>query len=291
MKQVRTFSIVAGSLACNARCNFCIAGMTPANGIGTKEPDVNWRNFNKACQYAKDSGCITAMITSKGEPTIFPDQITKFLTEMDPYKFPVIEMQTNGLLIAEGKRVTDSHLEQWYKLGLTTVAISVVHYDPAKNKLQYTPNKDYIDLPALIAKLHKFGFSVRLTTIMAKTYIDSPQELEAMLKFARDNKVEQLTATPVTKPDATESIPIFDWTTQHALSTEEFAAIRDWVHAKGTLLESMAHGARVYDVAGQNICVSNCITVDPTALEVRSIIFFPDGHLRTAWQYPGAILF
>lgn len=290
--EIRTFSIVAGSLACNARCPFCIASMTPENGVGTKEPEVNWRNFRKACQLAKDSGCVTAMITSKGEPTIFPDQITAFLEAMDPYKFPIIEMQTNGILIAEGARVRESHLKTWHKFGLTTVAISVVHYDPEKNRQIYLPHKkSYIDLPDLIGQLHKYGFSVRLTTILAKGFLDSVDEVQKMIDFARANKVEQLTCTPVTKPDKSEDAQIYSWTDQHQLSDEQFAAIKEYVQSNGALLQNLKHGARVFDIDGQNLCLSNCITVDPDATEIRSIIFFPDGHVRTAWQYPGSILF
>jgi molybdenum cofactor biosynthesis enzyme MoaA len=265
--------------------------MTPKNGLTTKEPDVNWQRFRKACRLARDGGCSTAMITSKGEPTIFPDQITSFLKVLAEYDFPIVEMQTNGLLIAEGKKVTDEHLTTWAKLGLTTIAISVVHYDAEKNKSIYTKNRPYMDLPALIDKLHRFGFSVRLTTILAKGYIDSVDELGKMLDFARTNKVEQLTATPVTKPDESENAQIFSWTAQHALDTEQFGAIRDWVHAKGSMVLELAHGARVFDMDGQNLCLSNCITVDPNAKEMRSIIFFPDGKVRYAWQYSGAILF
>ena len=290
--RIRTFSIVAGSLACQARCPFCIASMTPANGLGTKEPEVNWRNFKKACQLAKDSGCATAMITSKGETTLFPDQVTRFLENMEPFAFPMIEMQTNGLFIAEGKKVTDQHLKDWYRLGLTTIAISVVHYDAEKNRQIYTPSKkEYMDLPGLIKKLHDFGFSVRLTTIMAKGFLDSPTELDNMLAFARTNKVEQLTCTPVTKPDASEDLKIFNWTTEHALDATQKKAIEDHVHRAGSLLLTLAHGARVFDIKGQNLCLSNCITVDADAEEMRSIIFFPDGHVRYAWQYPGALLF
>lgn len=279
-------------MACNGRCPFCIAGMTPANGIGTKEPEVNWRNFKKACELAKSSGCATAMITSKGEPTLFPDQVTKFLEALEPFAFPMIEMQTNGLLIAEGKKVTDQHLKDWYRLGLTTIAISVVHYEPEKNRTIYTPYKPtYIDLPALIKKLHDFGFSVRLTTIMAKGFLDSTAELDAMLAFARANKVEQLTCTPVTKPDASEDAKISAWTAAHALDADQKDAIQDHVHKIGSLLLTLAHGARVFDINGQNLCLSNCITVDADSEEMRSIIFFPDGHVRYAWQYPGAILF
>jgi len=289
--RIRTFSIVAGSLACNARCPGCIAGMTPENGVGTKLPTVNWRNFEKACQLARDSGCSTAMITSKGEPTLFPDQVTEFLKAMQPHKFPIIEMQTNGIPVADGKPVSEQHLDEWYKLGLTTIAVSVVHYEAAKNKAIYVPYREYIDLPALVKKLHDKGFSVRLTTILVKGYIDSAAELEKLIEFARTHKIEQVTATPITKPDKSESKSILDWTTINALTPEQFIDIKGWVEKNGSPVLDLAHGARVFDINGQNLCLSNCITVDPGAEEMRSIIFFPDGRVRYAWQFPGAVLF
>jgi len=70
--KIQTFSIVAGTLACNARCPFCISKMTVENGMTLKEPKVNWRNFHKACMLAERSAVSTVMITGKGEPTLFP---------------------------------------------------------------------------------------------------------------------------------------------------------------------------------------------------------------------------
>src|SRR3989304_9471286 len=103
--KIQTFSIVAGSEACNARCPFCISKMTPPLGVTLKEPKVNWRNFKKACRLAQSCGVTTAMITSKGEPIIFPKQISKYLRAMQIYEFPIIEVQTNGIMIAERPRV------------------------------------------------------------------------------------------------------------------------------------------------------------------------------------------
>jgi len=290
--RIRTFSIIAGSMACNARCPFCVAGMTPANGIGPELPEVNWRNFRKACQLARDSGCTTAMITSKGEPTLFPDQITQFLEELKPFNFPLIEMQTNGIPIADLKPVTDEHLKRWYELGLTTIVFSVVSYDPEKNHKNYIPYRpSYIDLPALIKKLHDMGFSVRLTTILAKDFCDSVDEVKKLIAFAKDNKVEQLTCTPVNKPDESEDQNIFTWTAAHHLSPAQVESIKTFFENEGAAVLDLAHGARVYDVGGQNVCLNNCLTVTPDSQEMRSIIFFPDGHVRYTWQYSGAILF
>lgn len=292
--KVRTFSIVAGSMACQAHCPFCVSHMTPKNGIGNKAPDINWRNFKKACQFARDGGCSTAMITSKGEPTIFPDQVSEFLQHLAPFNFPVIELQTNGLLIADGpgNKVTDQHLKDWYDAGLTTVAISVSHYDADKNKEIYMAGKkDYMDLPALIAKLHRFGFSVRLAVVMVKGYIDSVAEVEKMIAFAQANKVEQLTFRPVTKPDKSENAAIFKWTSEHHVPAELEGELNKHLSAVGNPVLELAHGATVYDVRGQNVCMTNCLTIQPDNDELRQVIFFPDGHLRYAWQYSGAVIF
>ncbi|MBL0185894.1 MAG: hypothetical protein IPP97_09205 [Candidatus Obscuribacter sp.] len=292
--KVRTFSIVAGSMACQAHYPFCVAHMTPKNDIGSKAPDINWRNFKKACQFARDGGCSTAMITSKGEPTIFPDQVSEFLQNLAPFNFPVIELQTNGLLIADGpgNKVTDQHLKDWYDAGLTTVAISVSHYDADKNKEIYMAGKkDYMDLPALIAKLHRFGFSVRLAVVMVKGYIDSVAEVEKMIAFAQANKVEQLTFRPVTKPDKSENEAIFKWTSEHHVPAELEGQLNKHLSSVGNSVLELAHGATVYDVRGQNVCMTNCLTIQPDNDELRQVIFFPDGHLRYAWQYSGAVIF
>ena len=106
--RVQTLSIIAGSEACNARCPFCVSKMTPSCGLDElKEPEVNWRNFRKACLLAKQSGVTTAMLTGKGEPTLFPGQISRYLKELMRYEFPLIEIQTNGIMLAQQPKKYD----------------------------------------------------------------------------------------------------------------------------------------------------------------------------------------
>lgn len=291
--RIQTFSIIAGSEACNARCPFCISKMTPSCGLDElKEPEVNWRNFRKACLLAKQSGVTAAMFTGKGEPTLFPRQISQYLAEMGEYEFPLIEIQTNGIILAQQPKKYDHYLTSWYNLGMTTVAISIVHYDPAPNKVIYLANRtDYIDLPELIDKLHCIGFSVRLTCIAAKDYIDSGKKLHKLAQFAKLNKVEQLTITPVNKPEHPEHQEAWDWTNAHHLIEEQLDDIKNYLYSHGKPFMTLVHGAVVFDLDGQNVCLNNCLTVQPEAEELRNIIFFPDGHVRTCWQYSGSILF
>src|SRR3989344_338344 len=116
--RVQTFSILVGSEACNARCPFCISKMTPPLGMELKEPEVNWLNFEIACKLAKGCGVITAMFTGKGEPTLFPGQITKYLEKMEKYGFPLIELQTNGIVITEKGEKYDPYLKHWHEKGM-----------------------------------------------------------------------------------------------------------------------------------------------------------------------------
>lgn len=295
--RVQTFSIVAGGEACNAACPFCVSKMTPPNGVELKAQPVRWDRFRKACQFAKAMNVTTVMITGKGEPTLFPTQISEYLQELREYDFPFVELQSNGLVTAAGpKQLNDSWLSLWSDLGLTTYAISVVHYLPERNQEIYyshRPNAPYMDLPALIRLLHDHGLSVRLSVVLLKSYIDSPELVIEMISFAQRHKVEQLTLRPAAQaadPSRDlESLKVDLWTAKHLLEQEQLAEIERWLEQRGALLLTLQHGAKVYDVDGQNVCLTECLT-KPVGEDIRQVIFFPDGHLRYDWQYAGAIL-
>jgi molybdenum cofactor biosynthesis enzyme MoaA len=255
---------------------------------------VNWRNFKIACATAERARATTAMLTGKGEPTLWPNLITEYLLRLNHPKliFPIIELQTNGIGIARGQ-IHDSYLERWYRLNLTTIGISVAHYDPKKNKEIYLGNKgSYPSLPKLIKKLHGFGFTVRLCCVAAVGYIDSANEVMNMVEFARDNNVEQLTVTPINAPTASEDAGAAEWTKKHKLQENIVRAIVEHLDRVGTRDRKLLHGGVVYDVSGQNICLNNCLSQEVgDERELRNLIFFPDGHLRPRWDLKGSIIF
>jgi hypothetical protein len=174
---------------------------------------------------------------------------------------------------------------------MTAIALSAVHFEAEKNRTVYLPHRDsYIDLPALIQALHSHGFTVRLICLPARGYIETVDDLVKMIAFAKNNRVEQLTFTPITRPDASKDPGVWEWTGEHSLSAEEIESIRGFLFSQGRPILHLVHGAVVFDVEGQNVCLNNCLSVQADAPELRNLIFFPDGHLRYYWQYPGAIL-
>jgi molybdenum cofactor biosynthesis enzyme MoaA len=282
----QTFSVVVGTRACNASCPFCISKQT---GLFGTPPTVNWRNFRIACQLAQKAETTTVLLTGKGEPTLYPNNITETLKELQEYNFPLIEMQTNGMKMAENSSGMDAYLSLWYKLGLTTIALSVVHYIQDKNAEVYTPNGKHYDLGNLILKLHRIGFSVRLCIMMLKAYIDTPEKVERLLGFCMANKVEQLTIRNIKPSEVTDNPVITEWTKAHALTEDEFHRSTWAIRHQGTMLQHLMHGMDVYDFDGQNVCLGNCLTRDANGKdEFRQLIFFPDGSLYYDWQYKGA---
>lgn len=282
--KIQTMSVVVGSTACNAKCPFCVSKQTPTCEI-PKEP--NWRNFGIALSLADKSGATTILLTGKGEPTLYPKLITDYLGWMiqSGYHFPFIEMQTNGIRIGEGS--VDNYLNQWYDLGLTTVALSAVDIWGDKNRLIY--GKEYPDLKETVKILIGYGFTVRLSIMMLKGYVDSRAKVDNVAEFCQINGIKQLTIRPIAKTEANDN-EITKWVNEHTLSDEQLKKIVDHVNYVGTPVLHLAHGAVVYDYRGQNLCLSNCLTTNDTDDNMRQIIFYPDGTIGYDWKYKGAVL-
>lgn len=288
----QTFSIVSGTEICNAACPFCVSRQTGFDGVERKLTPINRRNFLKAANLAFRCGTNTVIITGKGEPTLYPSQVTEYLQLMSyaKYDFPFIELQTNGTMIANDK-VDAATLALWYELGMTTILISVVHYEPELNRQTYVPKaKEYFDLPATIKKIQDAGINVRLTCVGLDGYIDSADKLVGLMNFAKENNVRQLSWRPVNAPDKAEDSEVFEWTKKHFLKVHQKDEIVKYVQRNGTLIQNLVHGAQVYDLNGQNLCLSNCLTRDPNEETARQLIFFPNGELYTDWQFKGSVL-
>ncbi len=291
MRQAENFSIIAGTGACNASCPFCVSKMTGIKALGLHPQPINWRNFEKAARLAKDYFVGSVMITGKGEPTLFPDQITSYLEHLEPYKFPLIDLQTNGINLISQKNRYESYLKKWYDLGLSWIAISIIHYIPEENHKVYNPYaKEYIDLPKLVKHLKSFGYSVRFSVTMHKGAIDTPRKVLKIIEFAKSLGVEQLTLRKIAKPTVSENDDIGKWTKKHFLSETKLYLIKAFIEKIGHRLLTTGHNAGIYDVNGQNVCLTNALTIDADPSQIRQLIFFPDGRIKFDWQYSGATL-
>lgn len=284
--KIQTFSIIVGGKNCNANCPYCVSRMTGYEGMVSVE--TRWDRFTKACHYARINDVSTVILTGKGEPTLYPEEISKFLKELQEFNFPFIELQTNGLLLLEDRY--DNYLKEWRELGLSTVSLSSVHFEQEKNREIFCPAREHYDVGELVKKLHGLGYSVRLSCLLMRQYIDSSEKVKKLIDMAKDWSVEQLSLRELALSEESECEKTYDWSKSHKLTEEEVLPIKEYITSHGVKVLSLMHGGEVYDINGQNVCITNALTKDESKEELRQIIFFPDGHLRYDWQYMGAIL-
>lgn len=295
------FSIVTGTSFCTVPfkddgkgipqgCQFCVSGQV-ADRYNTQAPEINTVNFRKAIQIAKASGTQTVMLTSRGEPTLFPNQITEFL-ELLENQFPFIELQTNGIPLGRNFKKFKPYLLKWRDLGLSTISISVVSENPDFLRQNYTPQSQYIDLPFLIKNLRNIGFTVRLACVCTKPWMSTVIQLESFLDYCVTNNVGQVTLRPVNDEFRRESAR--RWIQENKLSEIDKKAFRIFLDNNGDFLQEIPYVGTVYDYKGVSVLLSDPLTRDSikgNSEEQRNLIFFTSGEIRYDWEKEGAILF
>jgi len=282
--KTNTFSILVGGPACNANCPFCVSKMAKKESL----VPINHERFRTACQIVEQArdGLLTVILTGKGEPLLYPKAVSYYLYAMRPWRWPIIELQTNGLrLLKEFEEIRNEYLDHWIHAGLTTVSISTTHWYPSKSSRIMGLPKAY-DFWEAAKTAHEHGLAVKLNVTMVVGGIDSIGEAFVMIDECKRRGIEQLTLREVVMPTNPKSDTVSDWINVHQLP-----GLATTLHAvfstQGTKVLSLPNGGVVYDVNGQNVCVATCLT-NSVDENVRQIIFHPDGRITYDWQYPGA---
>jgi uncharacterized Fe-S cluster-containing radical SAM superfamily enzyme len=290
--KIQTFSVVVGGSACNAKCGYCVSkltGCTKGIEVGQTARDINKRNFDIACNFAKMSGVSTALLTGKGEPLLYPYHICQYLKMLEKWKIPFIELQTNGILLHE----FEHELADWYDAGMTTISLSCASYRKTQNKEIF--GKD-IRLEENIELLHRLGFSVRISCVGVGGMIDDVESVLDFTRWCQSHKVEQFTWRPATNllPNEVGNDPVkrdvHEWINVNCVESKNVIAIQDFFEYNAVTLLELAHGAKVYDVDGQNVSINSCLTSSTDPDDIRQLIFSSDGHLRYSWTHDGAII-
>lgn len=282
--KTHTFSIVVGTNACNANCPFCVSKMT---GPVAVPKEINWRRFTTACRIVEQArdGLMIVLLTGKGEPMLYPQQITDYLRGLENHNFPLVELQTNGTLIKQSQLA----LKAWHDMGLGLVCISVASECPSRSNELMGIKMEYNYWDA-VKQLKDIGLAVRLNCTMLRGGVDSSLSAETLIRDCWHHGVDQLTFRDVTAPRTSQNPPVEKYVLENK---PYFTAkhLHHWLEMSGaTRLLDLPHGGIVYDYHEQNVCVYNCLTGAADQNYPRQIIFFPDGQIRYDWRYPGARL-
>ena len=305
MEKALAYTVVAGSTACPNDCGICISKMTPSHGLSSLESVVDWDLFDKATNVAVSYGAKYFLITSKGEASLFPAQVSEYLHKVEGKPFIRRELQTEGSTIAHGGRMYDEFLKVWKNNGLDLVAISIYHYDDVKNHEVFKSKDAPYSLESLIKKIQHHGMNVRLSCVMLKNYVDNIDEVAKLIDFSKKNDVFQLTLRTADRPSVSLNEEVAKYVDDNKTPAEFTDRVIEYLDDKGTLCDVLPHGALVYEVNGQNVALTTGLsskfkksasaTFDKTYASndtVRQLVFLPPSMLTTSWEniYGGRIL-
>lgn len=301
---VSSMSIVIGDAVrsrCDGHCPFCISRCSNALGIHAKGVDehlIDWNTvmpkFRAACRFAKATGVTNILLTGRGEPTMYEQEISRYLEELAPYEFPFIELQTNGINLRNYFQSGDSRaftgldrLETWLDNGLTHVAVSIAHWDVERNNEIYGA-KQAVDLGSLFGSLEHFGFSVRTCLVLMKDYVDSVNNVEMVVDLCKDYGSKQLRIASLGKTSEPENSAVAKWIDNHL--PENMEAIVNHISEHGHYLRTLPHGAPIFDYRGLSVCIADCMPKNNRVGNGIQPIFWPNGSLTYSWEWKGAVL-
>lgn len=283
-----TLSVVLGD-TCNADCEFCISKLTFK--ADRKYCPIWFKKLRKACMVAQMGGADTAIITSKHEPTMAGDpRLFNAINVCSEY-FPIIELQTNGMKLADA-----DYRDKLMEAGLTTLAISGVSYRQDVN--QKVISKNYPDLSELVPRYKDEGFLTRFCSIMIKeTHGHDVKLLEREIEEIKNLGFHQLTLRIMGAPEKNlmqenkKADEVFEWVEENRLDFVEISEIKGYLESNFELMRKYPWGSLVYSGNGMSICIADCLSDVIDEHNYRYVIYYPDGHLRYRWDMPEALIF
>jgi hypothetical protein len=127
---------------------------------------------------------------------------------------------------------------------------------------------------------------------MFKGGIDSIESLESLIRFAKTNKVEQLTVRPVTRPYESENNKneALAWVEQNELNEKTKKELFEYLESNGSRLLKLPLGGIVYDIKGQNIALIEAVKPVTEDEKTHQLSLFPNGKINYSKRYRGAVL-
>jgi len=280
--QISSLSVMVGPPKCNLRCPYCISKMTYR--LEREFPTLTTERLSLLTDayIERSSGNRYGIITGKGEPTLAPMEEVGRVVRVLHDKGITPELQTNGTLLNQ------KNMGHWREQGLHTLALSCVSHLDVVNSRILSQDKVSWDLAAIIHQAREFGYLVRLTAVLTKGGIDSPDSFLAFMRWAKEAGAQQVTFRNMGKPRnlaLAGSKRIAAWIDRNYVDP---AFIVQGLRKIGEEGESWPWAYR-FDVEGISVVVTDGMNPPEDGI-VRHAVIQPDGHLYGSWDDPSDII-
>ncbi len=298
--KIQSISIVPENVGCNNKCKFCIARMTPKSKAENFDRNEYLRKLEGALKYARSGSAQTAIITSKGETLLSGEEYLMEIIKLSGKYLGQIDLHTNGSMLSA------KMIENFHKNGLTNITLSV----PSLSKQELIDmTESFIDYENIIKMCADAGLVVRLSCVVNNRGVN---DLTSMLEYigkAKQAGAHQIVFRELWIPKRSEArnVEVYRWSEENFIPLRNFRSFMSQLESEGNanFIFSLPWGEKVYDIEDMNITCATC-TVNyynsncglascskenkNTANTIKSVVFLPDRHLYSSWEYKGSII-
>ncbi|MDP2345189.1 MAG: radical SAM protein [Deltaproteobacteria bacterium] len=177
-----TCSVLPVRVACNCSCSFCFS-KSSISSLASERIDFGDVDVERYYAFSKARGATRLVITGGGEPLLRPESVVDLVARARPY-FDEVAVFTNAARLSRALAKTLS------AAGVSYLCWSRHHDDDAINRsLMGADAPDAADVVAACLDL----LPIRLTTVMAKGFIDDRAAAFRMMRQFQDRGIEQFT--------------------------------------------------------------------------------------------------
>jgi molybdenum cofactor biosynthesis enzyme MoaA len=181
----RSVSLLPIARGCQAACNFCFSVASVSKD--TRQGTLDWQRVDAILAAARDRGAERAVITGGGEPGLLGDESLERLIRACARDFAKVVLITNGYSLARrGEAERAQALQRLAGAGLTVLALSRHHHDPAENAriMKLDSQSDNLVRSWHAHRAALGPLSVRLVCVLQRGGIQDASTLDAYLSWA-----------------------------------------------------------------------------------------------------------
>lgn len=252
---------------CKKNCPYCISNMT-----GKAEVDFTnfFRNIRKAKKIADNADISCVIITGKTEP-LQPENLEMFLEICKVFQDYPIEVQTNGTTLNQGIVVRALN-----EARVNTIAVSIDNWSQLREQVE------------ILKRFSILGFNTRVTINLTENILShSFWDYKRICSYSGINQISFRRLTiPNNFVETEESQKAVEYIQSvNKESSKSFIdEFNSFVLKEGTFVRKLSFGASIYMLDDISVTIfENCIQENSNEDDIRSLIYFEDGHLSTSW--------
>lgn len=258
---------IPSEATCKKNCPYCISKMTGKANVDY----VNFfRNLKKARKIADNADISCVIITGKTEPLQL-ENLEMFLDICKLFQDYPIEVQTNGTTLNQG-----AVLRTLNEARVNTVAVSIDNWNQMREQGE------------ILNRLSKLGFNTRVTINLTENILS--HSFWDYIRICSYSGINQMSFRELTIPsnfvETNESREAINY-----IQYVDLEKVRNFLDGfnnlileEGTFVRNLPFGASIYMVDGISVTIfRHCIQENSNEDDIRSLIYYEDGHMSTSW--------